>query len=121
MAVAKRAIEVLYEDKLIENSREMGAYLYSKTSKLDSPLLKDARGRGLFQGIELKHDLHVNGADLTKLMFAKGVISKSTHDYCVRLTPALVINQNEIDDGFEVIEKSLQELEVMNNERSVSK
>ncbi len=121
MAVAKRAIEVLYEDKMIENSREMGAYLYSKTSKLNSPLLKEVRGRGMFQGIELKNDLHVNGADLTKLMFSKGILSKSTHDYCVRLTPALVINKSEIDAGVEIVEKSLQELEVINNERSVKK
>ena len=121
MAVAKRAIEVLFEEKMIENSRDMGNYLHSKTSSLKSPLIKEVRGRGLFQGVELRHDLHVNGTDLTKLMFAKGMISKSTHDYCVRLTPALVINKQEVDDGFEILEKSLQELEVINNERSAKK
>ena len=48
MAVAKRAIEVLIEEKMIENSRDMGAYLMGKTQALQSPLIKEVRGRGLF-------------------------------------------------------------------------
>jgi ornithine--oxo-acid transaminase len=42
------------EEGMVENSAKMGAYLLSKTKKLKSPLIKDVRGRGLFQGIEIK-------------------------------------------------------------------
>ena len=118
MAVAKRAVEVLIEEKMIENSRDMGEYLLSKIQTLKSPMIKEVRGRGLFQGIEFNNDIKVNGTDLTKIMFKHGMITKSTHDYCVRLCPALVINKQEIDDGFEIIEKSIQELEIVNQERT---
>ena len=69
------------------------------------------RGRGLFHGIELKNDLGVDGNDLSKIILKHGVITKATHKFCLRLTPALVINKKEIDDVLEIVEKSLQELE----------
>jgi len=48
MAVAKRAVEVLIEEKMIENSAELGQYLYEKNASLKSDLIKEVRGRGLF-------------------------------------------------------------------------
>ena len=117
MAVAKRAVEVLIEEKMPENSAEMGAYLMGKLKAMKSPLIKEVRGRGLFIGVEFKHDQKVNGNDLAKILFSNGLITKATHDYCIRLSPALVINKQEIDTGFEIFEKSVQTLEQLNEQR----
>ena len=106
MAVAKRAVEVIYEEKMIENSKEMGAYMLQKAQGFKSPLIKEVRGRGLFIGIEL-HDIYVDANDLAKIILKHGVISKATHKHCLRLTPALVINKKEVDDVMEIVEKSL--------------
>ena len=113
MAVAKRAVEVLHEDGMIENSRVLGDYLHSLNKGLKSDLIKDVRGRGLFQGIEFRHDLKVNGNHFAKLLFKRGMITKATHDYCIRLSPALVITKAEIDEAHELIKDALQELETM--------
>ena len=51
-------------------------------------------------------------------MFKNGIITKATHNYCVRLSPALVINKDEIDETHEIIVKSLRELEQLNAQRS---
>jgi len=69
MAIAKRSVEVLIEEKMVENSKEVGDYLISKTRALKSNLIKEVRGKGLFQGIEIKHDLNVDGNDLTKILY----------------------------------------------------
>jgi len=118
MAIAKRAVEVIVEEKMVENSAKMGEYLLSKTKTLSSPLLQEVRGRGLFQGIEVKAGLHVDGNDLSKIMFTNGVLTKATHDLTVRLSPALVINKEEIDAAMTIIEKSMVQLEELNEERS---
>jgi len=117
MAVAKRAVEVLFEDRMVENSRIQGEYLASQIAAIDSPLILETRGRGLFQGIEFRHDQKVNANDLAKILFKNGMMTKSTHDFCIRLSPALVITQKEVDEGVEVISQSIKELEKMNEER----
>jgi ornithine--oxo-acid transaminase len=92
MAIAKRAVEVLIEEDMIENSRKMGDYLMSNLKKFKSTLIHEVRGRGLFQGIEIKDGLEVDGNDFSKIMFKNGMLTKATHDRTVRLSPALVIN-----------------------------
>ena len=69
MAVAKRAVEVLIEEKMVENSATLGEYLFGLNSTLKSPLIKEVRGRGLFQGIEFHHDLKVDGNDMARILF----------------------------------------------------
>lgn len=97
MAVAKTAIEVLLSERMVENSRDLGAYMLTKLRELKSPLIKEVRGRGLFAGIELQHDLKVDGNDLAKLMLKRDMIAKGTHKHCMRISPPLVISQPEVN------------------------
>src|SRR6056297_2464603 len=67
-AVAKRAIELLEEENLVEKSRAKGKYLLNKLKEIESPVINEIRGRGLFIGIELNevarpycHKLKENG------------------------------------------------------------
>lgn len=117
MAISKRAVEVILEEGMIDNSRKMGDYLLSRTRGFTSPLIKEVRGRGLFQGIEIKSGLNVDGNDLAKILFKNGLLTKATHDLVVRLSPALVIKQDEIDEAVEILTKSLTELEQLNEQR----
>ena len=52
MAVAHAAVECLIEEKMVENSMNMGRILHDKFTAFDSPLIKEVRSRGLFCGIE---------------------------------------------------------------------
>lgn len=76
-------------------------------------MVKEVRARGLFIGVEFKTGYHVDGNTLTKIMMKNGLLTKATHDMTVRFTPALVITKPEIDSAMEVIEKSIQEMEVV--------
>jgi ornithine--oxo-acid transaminase len=51
---------------------------------------------------------------LCSLIFKKGIITKATHKHCVRFTPPLVINKEEIDHVLGIVEESLYDLEAIN-------
>jgi acetylornithine/succinyldiaminopimelate/putrescine aminotransferase len=42
---------------MIENAATLGPILHSEVAKINSPLFKEVRGRGLFLGVELKKGL----------------------------------------------------------------
>ena len=65
--------------------------------------------------MEFHSDLKVDGNDFTKILFKNGLITKATHKTCVRFAPALVINEQEVNEAIEIIGKSLHELEEQNS------
>ena len=81
---------------------------------MSSPLIKEVRARGLFCGLEFKHDQQVDGNDFAKILCKNGLLTKATHDSTCRFTPALVVNEDEINQACEIISKSLVELERLN-------
>jgi len=103
MAAAMAAVKVTVEDKLTENSTNMGAILYNRLQEHDSKLVKAIRARGLFQAIELHPDTKVDGNDLCAIMMTHGLITKATQKNCVRLAPALVIEESEIHQAADII------------------
>ena len=76
MAVAKVAVQALIEEGMLENSKKMGAYLLSKLQTIKSPIIKEVRGRGLFIGLEFKHDLKIAGYDFCKETLKHGLLTK---------------------------------------------
>ena len=95
-SVGLEALNILIEDGLVENSAEMGEYLLAELATIDSPLIKDLRGRGLFVGIEIEPSLAA-ARDVCEALMDRGLLSKETHDTVVRLAPPLVITKTEID------------------------
>lgn len=102
-AAAVRAIEVIEEENFVENSREMGRYFRSELKKIDNPLIKEVRGRGLFIGVELKEDARPYAEKLKK----EGILVKDTKKTVLRFAPPLVITKDEIDWALERIKKVL--------------
>lgn len=105
-AIAREALAVLEDENLIENSREMGDYLMGRLGRLESPHIKEVRGRGLLIGVEL-HDSAGGARRFCEAMMDKGLLCKETHDNVIRFAPPLVISKEEIDWAFERIEAVL--------------
>jgi len=55
-AVAREALSVLVEEGMIDNAAEMGEYFQDQLAEINSPHIKEVRGRGLLSGVELKHE-----------------------------------------------------------------
>ncbi len=103
-AIGLTAIEIILEEKLVENSYEMGAMLMKKLKTLKNPHIKEVRGKGLLIGLELK--THNKTArqyceDLQK----ENILCKETHESIIRFAPPLVINKDEVSWAFERIQK----------------
>ena len=100
-AVAKRAIELLEEENLVEKSREKGKYLLNKLKEIDSPIINEIRGRGLFIGIELNEKARPYCHQLKE----NGILVKDTHGNIIRTLPPLTISYEELDEAVERIRK----------------
>jgi len=102
-AVARAALQVLIDEKLIERSAELGAYFLARLQTLKSPIIKEVRGRGLWIGVELT----VAARPYCERLMQDGMLCKETHDHVIRLAPPLVITREEIDWAFERLQKVL--------------
>ncbi len=109
-AVGLEALNILVEDGLAEHSATMGAYFLDELGAINSPLIKELRGRGLFIGIEIHASMATARSVCEKLM-ARGLLSKETHSTVVRLAPPLVISKTEIDWAVTQIREVLQEID----------
>jgi len=109
-AVGLEALNILVEEKLPERSKEMGDYLIGRLHKLESPLISDIRGRGLFVGIEIDPALG-SAREVCEALMERGILSKETHATVVRLAPPLVITREEIDWAVDQISEVLDEMD----------
>ena len=92
-AVSMTALDVLVEDKLVENSAKLGDYFLSELKNINNPIIKEVRGRGLFIGVELTEAARPYCEKLKEL----GLLCKETHDTVIRFAPPLIISKEEID------------------------
>lgn len=103
MAIIKAAMEVIRDENLVENSKERGDQMRAAFNKINSPLLSDVRGRGLMSAIEVNRNSHVNGDDLCDIFRHHGILTKSTKEFSIRFTPALIINAQEVDEVVQIV------------------
>eukprot|EP00760_Papus_ankaliazontas_P002229 PhM_4_TR10898/c0_g1_i2/m.19505/K00819/rocD, OAT; ornithine--oxo-acid transaminase len=107
------ALKILVQEKLVENSYEMGVLFREEMGKVmaDNPKLVTAvRGRGLMNAIDLDESKDANAAyKVCKVMAKNGLLAKPTHGKTIRLTPPLTITKEEIAESVAIIRKSLQE------------
>lgn len=120
MVQAKLTMEIIREEKLIENAKSMGALLMDGLKQLmkSHTLIGDVRGRGLLIGIELVKDRKskdyateetVRLMDLCKdrgLLLGRGGLKGNV----IRLAPPLIINADDVGTILKVLDESLTEL-----------
>ncbi|OEK36071.1 ornithine--oxo-acid transaminase [Staphylococcus saprophyticus] len=103
-AVSMAALDVLNEEHLVQNALDLGDRLLKHLQQIESELIVEVRGRGLFIGIEL----NVAAQDYCEQMINKGVLCKETQGNIIRITPPLVIDKDEIDEVIRVITEVLE-------------
>ena len=107
--VASRALELLYEDNLIENSHILGDYFKSKLKSIDNKIIKDVRGKGLWIGMEL-NESEVNAKDLCLMLLNEGILCKETHKTVIRFAPPLMITKDQLDSAIKKITKVVRSI-----------
>ncbi|MBI5298818.1 MAG: aspartate aminotransferase family protein [Deltaproteobacteria bacterium] len=104
-AAALAVFQAIREEKLLENTVEMGQYLRGGLEKLKEKFgfIKEVRGFGLMQGMEL----FVSGTPYANRAREKGLLINCTQDKVLRIMPAMTVTKEILDKGLEILETVL--------------
>ncbi|MEN9701625.1 MAG: hypothetical protein RIR55_951 [Bacteroidota bacterium] len=109
-AVAMKSLEVLKTEKMAENAEAMGALLRAELEKLNSPLIKLVRGRGLLNAIVINHKDPEVSWELCLHLRDLGLLAKPTHGDKIRFAPPLIITEAQIKEAVVIIGEALKRL-----------
>lgn len=118
-AVALANIAVIEERDLVQNSHEVGSHFLNRLRSLESsPLVGEVRGIGMIAALELVNDKKAKsvetvgklGGMMALAMQRHGLISRNMYD-AMGFCPPLIMTRAQADDMFEIVAKSLREVE----------
>ena len=104
-SIAMAALDVIVDENLAENSKNMGEYLLGELRKIENNKIKEVRGRGLLIAMELNEPARKY---CEKLFKDYGILVKETHENTIRIAPPLIIKKDEVDiiiEGFKAVFK----------------
>jgi ornithine--oxo-acid transaminase len=106
-AVAMEALSILRDEKLAENSEEMGKLLRAELTKLkeQTDVITAVRGRGLLNAIVIKEKNGKTAWDVCLQLAENGLLAKPTHGDIIRFAPPLIINKEQLMACVEIIKK----------------
>ncbi|MEE2674396.1 MAG: aspartate aminotransferase family protein [Myxococcota bacterium] len=105
-ACACAVMDVLIEEGVLEHGRRMGSYLGEQLDKLaarHAGLVVEVRGMGLLRAVELRSPV----GPVVDRCREEGVLVITAGEKVVRLAPPLVIEQSQLQDGLDVLERAL--------------
>lgn len=92
-AVGIAALEVMEEEKLAERADELGQWFMDELRSIDSPVIREVRGRGLLIGVVL----NTAARPYCEALQERGMLAKETHENVVRFAPPLIIEKEELE------------------------
>ena len=109
-AAALAFLDVLIEERLVENAAAMGELMLSKlrTIAAKSSLIKEVRGKGLMLAIEFNNDV---AKSVQSKLLEDGLIVNAIGERIIRMLPPLIITEDEIDFAVRKIERAIAEAE----------
>ncbi|NQU88098.1 MAG: ornithine--oxo-acid transaminase [Mariniphaga sp.] len=108
--VAMAALDVIIEEKLVENSEKLGKIFRNEMKSIKSEMIKSVRGKGLLNAVEITPVEGKAAWDVCLAMKENGLIAKPTHEHTIRFTPPLSITEEQLMDAIEIIKKTFNQL-----------
>ncbi|WP_194850755.1 ornithine--oxo-acid transaminase [Nonlabens antarcticus] len=113
-AVGVAALQVIKDENLAQNARELGNYFRAKINEYiettDTVVL--VRGRGLLNAIVINDSEEGDTAwNICLRLRDHGLLAKPTHGNIIRFAPPLVMNKEQLDECIAIIIKTLKEFE----------
>lgn len=111
MVRCKRFLEIIEEDKLIDNAAEMGNLLQSKLLSLQRKypmLISNVRGKGLMCAFDMPTSVQRNNLRLKA--FDEGMLILGCGDHSIRFRPTLTVTEDEILKGIEILDRTISKV-----------
>lgn len=112
--VAVAALEVVQEEKLMENAQALGLIFRERMSALAerSDLVKLVRGKGLLNAVVINDSPESTTAwNICLKLRDNGLLAKPTHGNIIRFAPPLVMNEEQLNECCDIIEKTVLDFE----------
>lgn len=108
-AAGVAAVTSIIEENMLDNCREVGAYIMGELEGLKKkyPFIKQVRGRGLLIGMELEFE----GAEIVKKCMERGFLINCTVGNVLRLLPPLVVGMEEANLVLRCLDEVLHEVQ----------
>jgi ornithine--oxo-acid transaminase len=100
--IAMEAIDIVIEEKLMENAVIMGDLFRRQLEKYKGDIIKEIRGVGLMNAIEFHRS--DQASRFVHECFKSGLLCKTTHETVVRMCPPLTISEQEMSEAIETID-----------------
>lgn len=91
-AVGQAALDVLVEEGLVDNARQLGGWFMEQLRAIESPHVEQIRGRGLMVGVVIKSSSGT-ARPFCKALAKRGILAKETHEQTIRFAPPLVVTR----------------------------
>jgi ornithine--oxo-acid transaminase len=105
--VAIASLQVLKDEDLARNAAEMGELFRKLLHELGHENIREVRGKGLMNAIEIEHPDKDAAWHLCMELKENGLLAKPTHGDKIRFAPPLVINEEQIRESVDIIRESL--------------
>ena len=117
-AAAAAVLEVIKEEKLLENANKQGAYALKRLGELKerSEIVGDVRGKGLMIGVELVEDKESKkpaaqkAAQVIIRSWKRGVAIVTCGASTIRIVPPLTIQREMLDTALDIVEDTIEEV-----------
>jgi ornithine--oxo-acid transaminase len=108
-AIVPHAVDIIESEGLLENAERRGKQFRDELKAfVHLGVLKDVRGKGLLNAIELHNEDSANR--LVENMMNRGLLTKVTREGTIRMCPPLVISDMEMDNSLNIIRRCLSDL-----------
>ena len=102
---------MVIDENLSDNANLMGNIFREELNKLNSSIIKEIRGKGLLNAIEIKKTSSISAWEICMLLKNKGLLAKPTHGNIIRFAPPLIINKKEILECTSIITNVFKSIE----------
>lgn len=105
--VAMASLKVLIEEDMARNAARMGELFRNLLREIGHPIIREVRGKGLLNAIEITHPDKDAAWHLCMKLKENGLLAKPTHGDKIRFAPPLVIDEAQILEAVHIIRQSL--------------
>ena len=108
-AVAIASLKAIVEEKMPENSFKMGEIFRREICKMRPGVVAGVRGKGLMNAVLLNPSGGVKAGRVIEKLRDNGIICKNSLDYWFRMTPPLIITEDQMMDALKLISRAIDQ------------
>jgi len=106
--VAKEVLSRISQPEFLEHVAEVGEYLLERLQEINSPLVKEVRGRGLMVALEMTMDV----SPLIEAGYKQGLLLVNAGANVIRFVPPLIVEKSHVDLLVERLTAIFEEVQV---------